>query len=76
MKHTQAIATRLKALMAEKEVTEEELVSRSRLPLTKVRKILNEGYQSIALNDIFVISWAMGISLKDFFDDKELFSIA
>lgn len=60
------LADRVKALVAQSEMTPQDLARQSGLPIARVRKILVGEHSSITIRDMDKIARALGTSVYDF----------
>ena len=68
MELKQAIATRIEELLQEKNVSVEELAEKTQLPENMLKNILACKYKKVELHRVFIIAYALGMSLQGFFE--------
>ena len=69
MELKKAIALRLQQLMEEKGETTASLAQKTELPETTVKNILACRHKRVELHRVFILSYALGLSLQAFFQD-------
>ena len=70
MKLTEAIAIRVKNLLKEKGVSQYWLFKNGGVPGSTVSNVVNNNKKRVSTETVYQICATLGISLKDFFDDK------
>lgn len=70
MKLTEAIANRVKYLLSERELSQYSLFKNGGVPRSTVCNVVNNNKKRVSAETIYQICSTLGISLKEFFDDK------
>ncbi len=70
MKLTEAIAIRVKNLLDERNLSQYSLFKNGGVPRSTVSNVVNNNKKRVSTETIYQICSTLGISLKDFFDDK------
>ncbi|MDE6691316.1 MAG: helix-turn-helix transcriptional regulator [Clostridia bacterium] len=65
----EAVSVRLKAILAERGLTNYKIEKMGGVPRSTVGKVVSTKFKTIELNTLYQITSTLGISLKEFFDD-------
>lgn len=66
----EAVSTRVKALLAEKNYSQYQLEKRGGIPRSTVSVLIACKHKTVNLDTIYQIAATLGISLQEFFDDS------
>ena len=69
MKLAQAIKTRMLDLMEKKNFSQYDFYKKGGVPKATASQVLNETRERVAVKTVYEMIAAMGVSLKEFFDD-------
>ncbi len=70
MKLSEAVGKRIENLLAERNMTQYQLYKNGGIPRSTISVTVDGKYKTVKLDTIYQIVATLGITLKDFFDDK------
>lgn len=70
MKLSKAIGKRVEILLREHNMTQYRLSKKGGIPRSTISVIIDGKYDTVKLDTVYQITATLGISLKEFFDDK------
>ena len=70
MKLSDAVGKRVENLLAERNMTQYQLIKTGGIPRSTISVTVDGKYKTVKLDTIYQIVATLGITLKDFFDDE------